>query len=83
MDTYWLAKPLRTGVGHKHSLYLEGGDDYLRYGVDVSYNKVPGVMKGSDRENVAGAVTLSYRYKSLVFRNVSVSYTHLTLPTIA
>ena len=70
VDTYWLAKPLRTGVGHKHSLYLEGGDDYLRYGVDVSYNKVPGVMKGSDRENVAGAVTLSYRYKSLVFRNV-------------
>ena len=42
----------------------------MRYGVDVSYNKVTGVMKGSDRENVAGAVTLSYRYKSLVFRNV-------------
>ncbi len=70
VNTYWLAKPLRTGVGHKHSLYLEGGDDYLRYGVDVSYNKVAGVMKGSDRENVAGAITLSYRYKSLLFRNV-------------
>ena len=70
VNTYWLAKPLRTGIGHKHSLYLEGGDDYLRYGVDVSYNKVAGVMKGSDRENVAGAITLSYRYKSLVFRNV-------------
>lgn len=70
VNTYWLAKPLRTGVGHKHSLYLEGGDDYLRYGVDVSYNKVAGVMKGSDRENVAGAITLSYRYKSLLFQNV-------------
>lgn len=70
VNTYWLAKPLRTGVGHKHSLYLEGGDDYLRYGVDVSYNKVAGVMKGSDRENVAGAITLSYRYKSVLFRNV-------------
>ena len=29
VNTYWLAKPLHTGFGHKHSLYLEGGDDYL------------------------------------------------------
>ena len=64
VNTYWL------GFGHKHSLYLEGGDDYLRYGVDLSYNKVAGVMKGSDRETVSGAITLSYRYKSLLFRNV-------------
>ena len=70
VNTYWLAKPLHTGFGHKHSLYLEGGDDYLRYGVDLSYNKVAGVMKGSDRETVSGAITLSYRYKSLLFRNV-------------
>ena len=70
VNTYWLAKPLRTGVGHKHSLYLEGGDDYLRYGVDLSYNKVAGVMKESSRENVAGAITLSYRYNKMIFRNV-------------
>lgn len=25
VDTYWLSKPLRTGVGHKHNLRLEGG----------------------------------------------------------
>ena len=70
VNTYWLAKPLRTGVGHKHSLYLEGGDDYMRYGVDLSYNKVAGVMKESSRENVAGAITLSYRYNKMIFRNV-------------
>ena len=70
VNTYWLAKPLRTGVGHKHSLYLEGGDDYLRYGVDLSYNKIAGVMKESSRENVAGAITLSYRYNKMIFRNV-------------
>ena len=25
VDTYWLSKPLRVGVGHKHSLTFEGG----------------------------------------------------------
>ena len=69
VETYWLAKPLRTGVGHKHALFLEGGDDYLRYGIDLSYNNVAGVMKGSSRENISGAITLSYRHKNVVFRN--------------
>lgn len=75
VNTYWLSKPLRTGIGHKHSIYLEGGDEYLRYGVDLSYQKVTGVMKGSDRSNLAGGVTLTYRHKSLQFRNkLSVTY---------
>ena len=30
IDTYWLSKPLRTIVNHKHSLYIEGGSDNLR-----------------------------------------------------
>lgn len=69
VNTYWLSKPLRTGVGHKHSLYLEGGDEYFRYGVDLAYNNVVGVMKGSKRTNISGGITLTYRYKSLTFRN--------------
>jgi len=69
VDTYWLKKPLRVGVGHKHSLYLEGGDDYMLYGVDLSYNNVAGVMKGSDRTTLSGGITLSYRTKKFLFRN--------------
>lgn len=69
VDTYWLDKPLRVGVGHKHSLYLEGGDDYMLYGVNLSYNNVAGVMKGSGRKTLSGEITLSYRYKNLLFRN--------------
>ena len=69
VDTDWLAQPLRTGVGHRHSLYLEGGDDRLRYGVDLLYNNISGVMKGSDRKTFSGGFTLSYRYKNLMFRN--------------
>lgn len=69
VDTYWLAKPLRTGIGHKHTAYLEGGDDRMRYSGTVSYNGVTGVMKGSDRRTVSGNIQLSYRYKTLLFRN--------------
>lgn len=68
VNTYWLDKPLRTGVGHKHSLSFEGGDEYIRYSVDVNYNNVKGVMKGSERETFGGGFTFSYRYKSLLFR---------------
>lgn len=69
VDTDWLAQPLRTGIGHRHSVYLEGGDKRLRYGVDLLYNDLKGVMKGSDRKTFTGGFSLSYRYKSLLFRN--------------
>lgn len=77
VDTDWLAQPLRTGVGNRHSLYLEGGDERLRYGVDLLYNDIKGVMKGSDRRTFTGGFTLSYRYKNLLFRNqFSVTLNH-------
>jgi TonB-linked SusC/RagA family outer membrane protein len=75
VDTDWLSQPVQVGVGQKHVLYLEGGDEYLRYGVDVSYNSVTGAMKGSDRNTFTGSMTLSYRYKELLFRdNLEVTY---------
>lgn len=69
VDTYWLSKPLRVGIGNRHSAYLEGGDDRVRYGVNLLYNDTKGVMKGSDRKTFTGGFTLSYRYKNLLFRN--------------
>lgn len=68
VNTYWLDKPLRVGVGHKHSLVFEGGDDVIRYGLDFQYNNVAGVMKGSNRETITAGFNLSYRYKSLLFQ---------------
>lgn len=67
VDSYWLSTPLRVGVGHKHSLNFEGGDDVVRYGVDFQYNNVAGVMKGSGREVISAGFNLQYRYKSLLF----------------
>ncbi len=68
-DTDWKAQPTRVGVGHKHSVLLEGGDDSMLYGVDLSYNNIEGVMKGSNRNTFSGGVTLSYRVKDFIFRN--------------
>lgn len=71
LDTYWLAKPLRTGIGHKHVLSLELGDSRaLRAMVDFSYNSVAGVMKGSERNVISGNVNVSYRKKNFLFRNI-------------
>ncbi|WP_164974145.1 SusC/RagA family TonB-linked outer membrane protein [Filimonas effusa] len=70
VNTDWLAQPVRMGVGQRHSLRLEGGDAYLRYGVDLMYNNVTGAMKGSDRRTTSGAIDLLYRVKNFSFSNV-------------
>lgn len=69
VDTYWLSKPLQTVFNHKHSLYLDGGTDNLRWGVDLSYNTGDGVMKGSYRDRMAAGLSLSYTIGSLQIRN--------------
>ena len=69
VDTYWLSKPLRTGIGQKHTVQLEGGDSKVRYLVGASFNNVAGVMKGSSRNTLNISSTLSYTYKNMVFRN--------------
>ncbi len=69
-NTDWLAQPVRNAVGHKHSLNLMGGDERMRYMVDLNYADRKGVMKGSDRENIGLAVTLHYNLNDkFVFRN--------------
>lgn len=68
VDTDWLAQPTRVGVGHKHSLNFEGGDDIIRYSVNVGYNDVAGVMKGSYRRTFEGGFNLQYRYRNLIFK---------------
>jgi TonB-linked SusC/RagA family outer membrane protein len=69
VNTYWLSQPLQTGVGSTHSLYLEGGDNAVRYAVNMGYQDNVGVMKGSGRKNISGGVTLNYRSNKLLFGN--------------
>lgn len=71
LDTYWLSKPLRVGVGTKHNINIELGDSKSLKGIaDFTYNKINGVMKDSYRRNISGSVNLSYRYKNILFRNI-------------
>ncbi len=69
VDSYWMSQPLRLGVGQKHSVLLDGGDDAMRYSANLSYNNIAGVMIGSSRTTISGNITLAYRHKKLSFRN--------------
>ena len=69
VDTDWLSKPLRTGVGQRYNLRVEGGSNEFRWSADAQYNDVQGAMKGSDRKTFTGGITLLYKLKNLTFRN--------------
>ena len=75
INTYWLSQPLQVDLGHKHSLYLEGGTPVVKYGIDVRYQTNNGVMKGSFRKRYGLAASLSYNVQNKIqFRNqISIS----------
>ena len=63
VNTYWLSKPLRTPVTHRHTLSMGGGDEALRYSLYVNYSSSPGVMKESYRTSMGLSLNLQYRRK--------------------
>jgi len=69
VNTDWLAQPVRTGITNKHTFGFEAGDDKLRAGLTFFSNNTQGVMKGSERKSLGGALSLTYRYKNVLFRN--------------
>ena len=69
VNTYWMKYPIRTGVGSRHNVSIEGGDEHLRYGAAITYNNVEGAMKESDRNTLSGNMFLQYRYKNFTFQN--------------
>ncbi|MCQ2145595.1 MAG: SusC/RagA family TonB-linked outer membrane protein [Bacteroidales bacterium] len=69
-STYWLSKPLRIGVGNKHSLSVELGNKELKSFTTFAYNDVEGAMKGSSRKVISGDMNLAYRHKGWTFRNI-------------
>jgi TonB-linked SusC/RagA family outer membrane protein len=70
LNTDWIAKPLREGIGQRHTLGVELGGENLNVTADISYRQVSGVMKGSNRTNISGNLGASYRVKKLLFRNI-------------
>ncbi len=69
-DTDWLSKPVRTGIGTKHTLGLELTEGNLSFMGDLSYNDVAGVMKESWRRTISATMDVSYRKPGkFLFRN--------------
>jgi TonB-dependent SusC/RagA subfamily outer membrane receptor len=69
LDTDWMAKPLRNGIGQDHSLAVELGTDDLKVRGSVSFGDEQGVMQGSYRQNLGGNVKASYRAGDVLLRN--------------
>lgn len=84
VDTYWMSEPLRTVLNHSHNIYIDGGDNAMRYGLGIGYNNSNGVMKGSDRNVISANIDLTYRKKSLLFSNkFSLDVTHTEREPVA
>ena len=69
-DTYWLSKPVRLGIGQKHSISIELGSKELKALATFSYNDTQGAMKGSFRDVVSGNINVAYRRGGWTFRNI-------------
>lgn len=67
---YWLSKPLRTALNHRHTLEIELGGKELKNLINISFKNDAGVMKGSYRNNVAGDISTSYRKGKWLLRNI-------------
>ena len=68
-DIDWIHKPVRTGVGQRYNIQLDGGANEFRWATSLGYNDIEGAMKGSSRKTVNGDITLMYSVKNLIFRN--------------
>lgn len=69
VNTDWMALPLQLGIGQRHNLRLEGGDETFRYSASAQMNDIEGVMKGSSRKTFNGTINLTYIYKTVKFTN--------------
>lgn len=75
VDTYWLSQGLRTSLNHKHSVFIDGGENDVRWGVELGFRGTEGVMKHSSRKNANAAFYVDYRIGGLQIKN-KVTYTY-------
>ena len=75
VDTYWLSQGLRTALNHKHSVFIDGGENDVRWGVELGFRGTEGVMKHSSRKNANAAFYVDYRIGGLQIKN-KVTYTY-------
>ena len=75
VDTYWLSQGLRTALNNKHFVFIDGGENDVRWGVELGFRGTEGVMKHSSRKNANAAFYVDYRIGGLQIKN-KVTYTY-------
>jgi TonB-linked SusC/RagA family outer membrane protein len=84
VNTFWMNEPLRFAFTQRHTLFAEGGDANLRYGVSLAFGENQGVMKNSGRKLTNGNVRLIFRKGRLSATNsLSIDLVNVTRETVA
>ena len=74
VNTYWLSKPLRTAIQHRHSVSVAGGTEAFRYSLDENASIQPGVMKESENQTKGVNFNMTYLKEKFTMRaNVGLS----------
>lgn len=69
VDTYWLALGLRTSLNQRHSIFVDGGENDVRWGIELNYSDSPGVMKNSSRSVAGVGFYIDYRIGRFQIKN--------------
>jgi TonB-linked SusC/RagA family outer membrane protein len=69
VNTYWLSQPLQTQFNNRQNVYIEGGSQSMRVGLELKYDKQNGVMKESFRDRLAAGLTVQYQTTKVQIRN--------------
>lgn len=69
VDTYWLGLGLRTAFSQRHSIYIDGGENDVRWGIEIGYNGNNGVMRGSNRKVTNAGFYVDYRIGKFQIKN--------------
>ncbi|MBQ8422043.1 MAG: SusC/RagA family TonB-linked outer membrane protein [Bacteroidales bacterium] len=69
VDTYWLALGLRTAFSQRHSVYVDGGENDVRWGIELNYTGNNGVMKESSRNVTSAGFYVDYRIGRFQIKN--------------
>lgn len=64
-STDWFDEITRTGLGHNHALAFSGGSENIGYRASVGYQKIEGVLKGSETERTS----VAFNYNHSLFDN--------------
>ncbi len=69
VNTYWLNKPLKTGITQRHSVNVTGGDQAFQYELGANYRANNATMIGSKRNDWGVTMNLFYNTRRVHIGN--------------